>query len=111
MDILPGSDFDRRTELGLTAAHCDLLDRNNAVTSRRNNSARHHLDTVVGSSQREGRVAGGLRCLYVQPTITVLDRVTIEGDPVHRNTIERGLIAFRIDVLAQNRASTLCERQ
>src|SRR5882757_2873290 len=111
MDILAGFDGSVGGKLGLAAAYGDLLDRNDAVAAVGNDCTGHNFNTTRWSCERQRRVARSLGGLDAQVPVTSLDGVAIHGNTVHCNTIERRCVPLGVDVLAQHRARTLCERQ
>ena len=67
-------------------------------------------DITVGNDAIGVRVTGGLRGLHPEAALSGQYGLRGHGDAIHGHPVERGLIAFGIDVFAQYSAGSLTDR-
>ncbi len=71
----------------------DALNRNHAIAAGRQHGAGHHLE-ARSRGKRLGTLAGGLRASDAEPTLTRAPVLARDGDAVHRDPVERRLVAL-----------------
>src|SRR5512138_1761916 len=112
----PGMDVEARRgnylrgEVCVAVTEGDLLDRDHAVAPPRDDRACHDFDAGVGACGGDWRRAGRLRSRDPEAPAPGGIRGEGEGDTIHRDAIERGLIASRMDRFTQDAADARFER-
>jgi len=90
VNVLPGFGTRARREGHPPARERELLDGYHAVAAHREHRTGHDLDTVGGGSERQRRVAGGLRRLHAERARAGADRLAVDRHAIHATRSKGG---------------------
>ena len=87
------------------------LDGNDGVGPARQHGAGHDLDAFRGRGNGHRRCAGALGARYPVAAAARLPCAMVDGDAVHGDPVEGGLVAFGVDGLAQHGPGAVLQRR
>ena len=111
MNVSIGLAANSGVDCRVAVGDAQLLDWHDGIGPCGQHRASHDLDAVTAICEGQRRVTGTLQRLNAQTTLPGAQCRRIDCNAVHRDPIERRLVAFAIHVFAQNGVGTLRQRQ